>query len=171
MCSVNPTRLLIALALSVLALSTIGCNIDVVEQQYRTQIQIPRPANGLHPIQETRWYKFDGDLNDVDSVRFTQASLMVLEPDERDLAFISNIRIYIDYEGELILFAQGQDFGANEPVGDLEIVYSGDLRQFVDKDNRIYITWVVMPNRWYRNWPQNGFSILADIRFELDINL
>ena len=159
------------LVLLTASLLFIGCGNVVTEQQYRTEIEIPNPGSSYEPFRKTKWYRFEGEMGDVDSVKFKQASLMVIDPDDRDLTFISSIRIFVERDDELVLFAKGSDFAAGEHIGELTIMYTDDLKPFVDETNRVWITWEIMPNRWYRNWPPNGFTVLADVLFELDVNL
>ena len=147
-----------------------GCGLDVFDEEYKTEIEIPTPVGVPQTIEKSKTYKFTGDLDRLESVIFKGGALTIKSPDGSDLSFISRVELYIEYNGDLTLIAEGSSFEKGSAQAGLNPVYSGNLKPMI-YDNRFHITWRLIPNRWFRDWSEEGYNIEAKCIFEVDVTL
>ena len=165
------TRSSVSTFLLFLSLFTLsGCGIDVIDQQFRTNFEVPKPSGPTEPVQVSKTFSFSSQPEDIDSVRLTSASLLIDSPANADLAFLSNIKIYFEHNGERILIASGTNFMEGQGNASLTIEHTGDLKPYVD-GNSFKVIWIVTPDRFYSDWPDDGFGLITDLAFEVDVNL
>ena len=106
----------------------------------------------------------------MDSLRFLSISLTPADDIMTDLSFIAQLELYVEYNNTLILVAKGTGFEPGNPSGSLEIVYPKNLKSLI-VDKRLHMTWIMTPNKWFREWPDEAFKIKIDCIFEVDVGL
>lgn len=156
-------------AVSLLSLTS-GCGLDVIDQQFRTDLEVPKPDGPAEPIQVSETHSFGAQPEEIDSVHIRSADLLLDSPTDRDLTFLSNIKIYFELGGERIQIASGTSFLEGQGIAKLTLDHTGDLKPYVD-GNQFKVIWIITPNRFYDDWPESGFKLITDLSFEVDVNL
>lgn len=171
-------RTLAATAGLLIALGALGsgCAIDEFEEDFDTEFTVPKPESQLNwePFSKAKRFTLKKDPADADSVRFLDAGLSVIAPAGSDLTFMNRLEVYVCDSVEfadcrnapdnpnLTLLAEAEGFRPNETSRGLDIVYTGDIRGFV-QDKKVVLTWLVYPTGWGYDWPEEGVTMQTDV--------
>ena len=156
--------------ITVLLLGAIGCSLDVITEDFNTELNIEKPDGPAEPIQQTKTYTFDEDPNKIDSLHLKNITLILNQPSDKDLTFLSSVKIYFENNGERILAAEQRNFIEGQKNAALDLKYTGDLKPHID-GNKFRMIWVITLNRFHTDWPESGYTMIANLNFEIDINL
>ena len=147
-----------------------GCSLDVITEDFNTEIDLENPGSNFEPIQLNKTYTFDEDPNKIDSLYLKNITLILNQPSDKDLTFLSTVKIYFEHNGERVLAGEQRNFLEGQKSKALDLKYTEDLKPHID-GNKFRMIWVITLNRFHSGWPESGYRIIANLNFEIDVNL
>ncbi len=155
-----------------------GCTLEF-EEDFDTKFTVPKPIGSELTFWKTKRFKLKKDPKDAEHVELDTAKLRVLSPDGADLSFINEIEVYACRDtsieachgekptAERVPVGFADDFVPGDTSKHIDIVFTGDLRQFVE-DKRLVLVFRVKRSIWGYDWPEDGVKIEAAVILQVE---
>ena len=163
-----PMRLMLVAALAYAGL--VACVVpDEVNEVISSELTVGDVRGLADSFTERKRFRFDSDPSDAEFIELRSVVVVLTDFESgEDLSFVDTLSIMVvDDEGEFEL-ARGADFKVGETVASLEVLYTDDLRERLNEEDRLVLRFVLVPSDSYGPYPDDGIRIVVRAHVTID---